>query len=149
MEKIPQIRDYKKSFVYSELIKKGFLVSKNPKNDKRFHILCRNADNTKSVKIRVAQSSHSMRIWTLNVVDEYYSDNLFYVFVGHKSLKNQEFLVIPSKVVSEYIIKNADLWLSTKRKDGEPHKNINTRKFVIGADESKKYLNNWKLLGLD
>ena len=47
------------------------------------------------MKIRVAKSKHSMRYWTLNEINEYHADNFFYVFVGHKSLRDQEFFIIP------------------------------------------------------
>jgi len=36
-----------------------------------------------------------MRYWTLNEINEYHADNFFYVFVGHKSLRDQEFFIIP------------------------------------------------------
>jgi hypothetical protein len=142
-------RDYVKKFVYSELINEGFLVSKKPKSDKGFHILCKSADGTKSARIRVAKSKNSMRVWTLNPTDEYYSSDLFYIFVGNKFLENPDFFVVPGKIVSERIIKDASDWRRGEREDGNPRKDINTRKFTIKDEEIKKYKNNWKLLGLD
>jgi len=135
-------------FISLKLLKRGFAVFTNPQDD-RYHILCTNIANGKKVKIRVTTSKRSMKKWTLNEADDYHSDNLFYVFVGDKSLGNQEFFVIPSKIVSDKIIKNADLWIGSKRKDGEPHRDKHMREFKMDDSEIKKYLNRWDFLGLD
>lgn len=137
-----------KNLISIELLKKGFVVSTKPQKEKIFHILCMNADMTKRVNIRIVKSNTSSRMWTLNEDIENYPDNIFYVFVGYKTPKVPEFFIVPSKMVLDYTDENAKKWLNTQRKDGRPHKNIKTRKFIIETDEKKKYLNRWDLLGL-
>lgn len=134
--------------VSAALLKRGLWVSTRPQDTKSFHILCMNADATKRVGIRVAKSNTTSRIWTLNEKVKEYPDNLFYVFVGYKNAKSPELFVVPVNTVLDFTEQDAQRWLSTKRRDGGPHKNIRTRKFVIKSSEKKKYLNRWDVLGL-
>jgi len=85
--------------------------------------------------------------WTLsNKADDFYSDNLFYVFVYLKGVNHRpDFYIVPSKVVAEHTKNKHQEWLNRLGKKGQKHNDSSMRKFY---DKEKKYLERWDLLGL-
>lgn len=138
------------NLVSIELLKRGFWVSINSLNPRESNIQCMDIRMKKLVNIRVVKSNISSGIWTLNEnVKDYQSVNLFYVFVCYEMSGLPKFFVVPNEDVLDFTEKNAEQWLSSKKKDGTPHKNIRTRKFIIRSNEERKYRNRWNLLGLE
>ncbi|MDO8589850.1 MAG: aspartate ammonia-lyase [bacterium] len=135
-------------FVAGELSRRGFLASITLRNTKGVDIQCSNGDASKSVSIQVKTNKGSSRKWVMNrKAEDYYADNLFYIFVNlNDNKKSPDYFVVPSKVAAEYTKKNHIEWLGRPRRDGNPHKDNDMRKFV---DLEERYLNRWELLGLD
>ena len=135
-------------FVAGELSKKGYIASITLKNTREIDILVSNRDATKSVGIQVKSTRYSnSRSWMLNEKSEnYYADNLFYVFVNLKE-ENQrpDFFVVPSKIVAKHIAKSYKRWLKNPNRSGGKHKDSSIRKF---RDEGETYLERWDLLKL-
>jgi hypothetical protein len=134
-------------FVAAELSKNGYIASITLRNTKGVDILCSNSDATKTIGIQVKTNSGSNRSWILNKkAEEYFADNLFYVFVNlNNGQKPPDFFIVPSKIVAEYIKKSYENWLKTPGRKGQKHKDNPMRKF---DDPEEKYLNRWDLLNL-
>lgn len=134
-------------FVAAELSKKGYIASITLRNTKSVDILCSNSGATKTVGIQVKTNSSSYRNWLLSKkAEEYFADNLFYVFVNlNDNQKHPDFFIVPSKVVARYITESHTNWLKTPGKKGQKHKDSQMRKF---EDSEEKYLNCWNLLNL-
>ena len=134
-------------FVAAELSKRGYIASITLRNSKGVDILCSNSEATKSVGIQVKTNQGSGIEWVLDKkVEEFYADNLFYVFV---SLNNNQcppdYFVVPSKIVAEFAKFSHQTWLSTPGKKGQTHKDGRMRKF---RDDERKFHNKWNLLNL-
>ena len=134
--------------VAGELSKKGYIASITLKNTREIDILVSNRDATKSVGIQVKSTRYSnARSWMLNEKSEnYYADNLFYVFVNLKEGNQRpDFFVVPSKVVAKHITKSHKKWLKKPNRSGGKHKDSSMRKF---SDKEENYLERWDLLRL-
>jgi len=136
-------------YVAAELSRRGYLASITLRNTKGVDVLCSNRDASKSVGIQVKAKTGMGRSWILSEKGEnYYADNLFYVFVNisEDSDAHPTFSVVPSKVVADHIRKSHAAWLKGAKRDGSARKDTAMRQF---ADPEEKYLNRWDLLGLD
>lgn len=134
-------------FVAAELSRRGFLCSVTLKNTRGIDILVANEEATKNIGIQVKTNQGDKTTWILNEkAENFYSDNLFYVFVNLKGKDTlPDYYIIPSKIVSSYINQNHQQWLAAPGKKGQAHNDSSIRSF---KDEAKKYYNRWDLLEL-
>jgi hypothetical protein len=134
-------------FVAAELSKRGYIASVTLRNTKGVDVLCSNANATKAVGIQVKTNSGSKRSWILNQkAEEYFADNLFYVFVNlNDNKKHPDFFVVPSKVVAIYCKTGHAGWLGRPGRMGQKHTDTLMRKF---DDPKEAYLDRWDALSL-
>ena len=134
-------------FVAAELSRMGYIASITLRNSQGVDILCSNSSATKSVGIQVKTCSGGLRTWVLNEkAENYYSPNLFYIFVClNQGKESPDYFVVPSRVVSKHVTFSHKKWLATPGRHGQKHKDNPMRKF---RDDQGKYLNQWNLLGL-
>ena len=134
-------------FVAAELAKRGYIASINLKNTRGIDILASNKDASKSVGIQVKTTRYNVYYWMLNEkAEDYYANNLFYVFVNLKGQSQRpDFFIVPSKVVARYIKRSHKKWLKKPSKSGKKHKDTPLRKFV---DKKRAYLERWDILKL-
>jgi hypothetical protein len=135
-------------FVAGELSRLGYIASITLRNTKGIDILVSDSGATRQIGIQVKTNQGSKPEWVLNEkAENFYADNLFYVFVNLKSQEEQpDFYIVPSKIVATYTKSSHQEWLKTPGKKGQAHKDNPVRKF---RDEKKQYLNRWNLLGLE
>ena len=133
-------------FVAAELSRQGYIASITLRNTKGIDILASNADASKSASIQVKTNRGSKKGWLLNKkAEDYFDDNLFYVFVNLNDGQPPNFHVVPSKVVAATVKKGHARWLATPGRNGRRHKDNPIRNFW---DREDQYLNRWELLGL-
>lgn len=134
-------------FVAGELSRLGYIASITLRNTRGIDILVSNSSATKQVGIQVKTNQSSNPEWVLNKkAEDFFADNLFYVFVNLKGQEERpDFYIVPSEVVATYIKSNHSQWLKTPGKQGQTHKDNPMRKF---RDKEKQYLGLWGLLGL-
>ncbi len=134
-------------FVAAELTARGYIASITLRNTKGVDILCSNSDASKSVAIQVKTNRGSSRSWVLNQKGEdYFADNLFYVFVNLNDGKQApDYFVVPSNIVATHIKESHQTWLNTPGLAGRQHVDNTMRKFI---DTEEQYLNRWDLLEL-
>lgn len=134
-------------FVAAELTKRGYIASITLRNTRGVDILCSNMDASRSVGIQVKTNRHSNHAWMLNKKSEnYFADNLFYVFVNlNDNKKEPDYFIVPSKTVALYITSSHSAWLKTPDRKGENHKDTPLRKFI---DPKEQYKDRWEILGL-
>jgi len=134
-------------FVAGELSKRGYIASITLRNTKGVDILCSNSDASKSVAIQVKTNRRSNRDWILNVKSEdYYADNLYYVFVNLNDNETApDYFIVSSIDVAKHTKESHAVWLNTPGRSGQAHNDTTMRKF---SDQNEKYLNRWDLLGL-
>ncbi|MCH8949558.1 MAG: aspartate ammonia-lyase [Chloroflexi bacterium] len=134
-------------FVAAELSRQGYIASITLRNTKGIDILASNADASKSASIQVKTNRGSRKGWLLNKkAEDYFDDNLFYVFVNLNDGQPPDFHVVPSKVVAATVKKGYARWLATPGRNGRRHKDNPMRNFW---DREGDYRNRWDLLGLD
>ncbi|OGE76373.1 MAG: aspartate ammonia-lyase [Candidatus Doudnabacteria bacterium RIFCSPHIGHO2_01_52_17] len=134
-------------FVAAELSKMGYIASVTLKNTRGIDILATNKDASKSVGIQVKASRGNAKDWQLHKkAENYYSKNLFYVFVNLKSEKERpDFFIVPSRIVANYVKESHAQYLKTPRRDGKLHEDSTRRKF---RDPGGVYQERWDFLGL-
>ncbi len=133
-------------FVAAELSRQGYIASITLRNTKGIDILASNADASKSVSIQVKTNRGRRKTWLLNKkAEDYYADNLFYVFVNLKDGQQPDFYVVPSKVVAAQVKKEYARWLANPGRNGRRHKDNPMRAFAVREDG---YQNGWESLGL-
>jgi hypothetical protein len=134
-------------FVAAELTRRGYIASITLRNTRGVDILCSNMDASRSVGIQVKTSRYSNRDWMLNKkAENYFADNLFYVFVNlNDNKKEPEYFIVPSETVASYIRESHSTWLKTPGRKGQDHKDTTMRRF---KDFEEKYKDRWEILGL-
>lgn len=134
-------------FVAAELTRRGYIASITLRNTRGVDILCSNMDASRSVGIQVKTNRHSNRAWMLNKKSEnYFADNLFYVFVNlNDNKKEPDYFIVPSKTVALYTKNSHIAWLKLTDRKGNEHKDSNLRKFI---DSEEQYKDRWEILGL-
>ena len=134
-------------FVAAELSRRGYLASITLRNTKGVDIVCSNSNATKSVAIQVKTTSRSSRFWVLSQKSEdFYADNLYYVFVNLNDYsKKPDYFIVPSKTLANNVKESHQLWLNTPGLKGQKHNDSMMRKF---SDLNEEYLDRWDLLGL-
>ena len=132
-------------FVAAELSRRGYIASITLRNTKGVDILCSSGDVTRQFGIQVKTNRRSNREWVLNDKSEdYYADNLFYVFVNlHGTERTPDYFIVPSVEVARHAKETHKLWLDTPGRNGKTHNDNPMRKFT---DKNEKYLNRWDLL---
>lgn len=135
-------------YVAAELSKRGYIASITLRNTKGVDVLCSNSEATRTVGIQVKTNSGSRRSWILNQkAEDYFADNLFYVFVNlNSNTKHPDFFIVPSKTVATYCKEGHAKWLKTPGKKGRVHIDTPMRKF---DDLKEEYLGRWDLLKLE
>ena len=134
-------------FVAAELSRRGYVASLTLRNTRGIDILVSNSDATKSVGIQVKTTQGRGKEWVLNQkIEKETATNLFFVFIRLNDLDAPEYYIVPRGDVARFTRENHQRWLDTPGRKGRPHKDNSMRKF---SDKEGKYLNNWKLLGLD
>jgi len=133
--------------VAAELSKLGYIASITLRNTKGVDIVCFDSEVKRVIGIQVKTNQGLQKEWILNKkVEEFYSDNLFYVFVNlNNNERNPDFFIVPIKKVAEYCRIDHKKWLNTKVMRNQKHHDNPIRKF---KDEKSKYLNRWDLLNL-
>lgn len=134
-------------FVAAELSRMGYIASITLRNTKGLDILVSNENASRQVGIQVKTNQDTKRAWMLNKkAENYFADNLFYVFVNLKEKEERpDFYIVPSQIVAEQIKKTHRDWLDTPGRQGQPHKDTSIRTF---RDEAGEYLERWELFGL-
>jgi hypothetical protein len=134
-------------FVAAELSRRSYVASLTLRNTKGIDILASNADATKSVGIQVKTNQGKGKHWVLNKkVEDESASNLVFVFVRLNNLEAPEYYVVPRKAAARFAKEFHAKWLGGTRRDGNPRKDVDMRKF---ADEKGKFKDRWDLLGLD
>ena len=136
--------------VYSaaaELSKQGYIASMTLRNTKGIDIMVANEDATKTVGVQVKTNQGSSDWWMLSdKAEDYFAENLFYIFVNLNNGNKPDFFIVPSKIMAIAVKESHRKWLITPGRKGRKHKDNPIRQF---KDEEKQYLNRWDLLGLD
>ncbi len=133
-------------FVAAELSRRGYIASLTSKNTKGIDLLASNEDASKTVGIQVKTNQGVRKSWLVSEKSEnYYSDNLFYVFVNLKDLEQPDFYIVPSTIVAKDVKKAHQDWLETPGQSGQKHNDTSMRMF---HDLNDLYLGKWELLGL-
>ena len=129
-----------------ELSRRGYIATLTLKNSKGVDVLVSNADASKTVVIQVKTSYGNSTKWVLgHKSEDFYKDNLFYVFVNLNFGNSPDYFIVPSKVVADTIKKYYKDWLNTPGRKGQKHNENPMRTFI---DKEKQYLGKWELLGL-
>lgn len=129
-----------------ELSRRGYIASITLRNSKGVDILVTNEQASKSVAIQVKTSYGNSTTWMCgDKAEDYYADNLFYVFVNLNNGGAPSYYIVPSKEVAVFSKEFHKQWLATPGRKGQKHKDNRMRKFI---DQERKYLDRWDLLGL-
>ncbi|MFN3992415.1 MAG: hypothetical protein ACK4IU_05860 [Tabrizicola flagellatus] len=145
----------------SRLLLMGITACPAPEGAKGVDIVVTNSEGRSFASLQVKTKIGRRGLpWRLTPLAEQLSaPELFYVFVGFEdSYKGvaSELLVIPSKVVSEYVRLGHEDWLRRPGRKGEPHKDSTVRVFapnpktivlngvVYRKGWADKYSENWK-----
>ena len=134
-------------FVAAELSKRGHIASITLKNTRGIDILASNIEATRQVVIQVKTNRDEKLQWLLyETAEDYYADNLFYVFVNLKGEgERPDYYIVPSKTVAEYAKTEHQEWLATPGRHGQQRNETTMRVFRV---QDNTYLENWNLLGL-
>lgn len=144
-------------FVAAELSQRGVVATLTLKNTPYIDILATNLEKGKSANIQVKTMSVGNNAgWHMGPKDGEPSGvvNHFYVLVDLQgSGKLPHYIIIPKKELSRVIKKDFKKWIGGKKRDGTPRKETSMRIFDPNRKShlkefSRKYENNWEVLGL-
>lgn len=130
-----------------ELSRRGYIASITLRNSRGVDILATNEDASRSVAIQVKTSYNGSTNWVLGQkADEYYADNLFYIFVNLNYGEAPDYYIVPSKTVADTVRKHYQEWLKIPGRKGQKHNENSMRTF---HDKEKQFFGQWDLLGLE
>lgn len=140
-------------YVAAELERNNFTSAVPMSNTKNFDILAidnLNSNNQIAIQVKTTTKRKAKYIkWMLNKKSEYMiGKNIFYVFVvfdGQNTLDKPDYYIVPSEVVAYNIKQRHIQFLSTTKRNGEPHKDTDMREFIVLIDEDE-YKNRWDIL---
>ena len=150
--------------VAAELSRRGYVASLTLRNTRGIDILASNAKASRLAGIQVKTNQGSRLGWLLTKkAEDYYDDNLFYVFVNLNDGGQPDFYVVPSKVVANAVKESFEWWLRTPGRRGQTRRDNPMRMFADRAlqpirEELNKrgkptnvagYRDRWDLLGLE
>ena len=132
--------------VAGELTRRGYIASITLRNTRGIDILVTNSDASRSIGIQV-KTGKNKRGWMMNKKGEtFYSNTIFYIFVNIRNDNERaEFIIVPSKVVADYVKTGHADWLKKPSRSGVAHKDTDMRRF---NDKNGEYLERWSLLDL-
>ena len=143
--------------VLSRLLTREMLASQAPRGTRKADILVNPLDGGRPVLIQVkTRSARSGELsWLMSSKNELISEtDLFYCLVNLEPI-NPSVYVVPSKIVAKVITQVHAEWLATPGKNGEKHKDSDTRQLKNNYGPSfktvkpgwmDKYLENWDQL---
>src|SRR3990170_4613705 len=112
--------------VAAELSRRGYVASLTLRNARGIDILASNAAASRSVGIQVKTGQGSRPGWPLSkAAEEYFADNLFYVFVNLNDGGQPDFYVVPSKVVADSAREGFKRWVEAPGRSGRVHNRDN------------------------
>jgi hypothetical protein len=134
-------------FVAAELSRRGYICSVTLKNTKGIDILVTNESATRTIGIQVKTNQNDRWAWVLNnKAEEFYADDLFYVFVNLIGIGQlPEYYIVPSKIVADTVKTGYQAWLDTPGKKGQAHNDTQMRIF---EDQEQEYFDKWDKLKL-
>ena len=143
-------------FVAGELCRRGFAAVVTLGNTPNTDILCSNIAGTRFVHIQVKTFIPGIRTCSVSKKSEkYFGDSFFWVLGGiPKPDSDKEFVyyIIPSKIMSENVIENHQLWLNTPGQQGQKHNENSVRTVLLpprihtNGWDVNEYKNRWDLI---
>jgi hypothetical protein len=128
-------------FAAAELSRHGLVAAVTLRNTRGIDIVVSRAGKNGSATVQVKTVQNGPAKWLLNKSDEKSKGpNHYYVFVVLHGRKGQpEYWVVEGKYVAKYCRDNHRKWLSKRRRDGGPRKNISLRK----SSPEKRFHDDW------
>jgi len=143
-------------FIAGELCRRGYSAVVTLGNTPNTDILCSNLAGTKFVHIQVKTFRHGIRTCSVGLkAEKFFGDNFLWVLGGIPLLDSEddfEYYIIPSKIMSNNIKENHQIWLNTLGRNGRKHKDNSVRTVLLplrihknGWDENN-FRNRWDLI---
>ena len=143
-------------FIVAELLKQGIIAALAPRNAPAFDILATNGNKT--IRIRVKTKSEQYTDWQWNIK----KDGTIFKFLTEKDdftvlvnlakeTKDQDYYIIPTKILNKWLMDDFNEWVSTpgkkkqQRNRDNPKRHLRYPKF---EEKLKDYKNNWETLWL-
>ena len=141
-------------FVCAELCKRNILALITPKNNPLFDILASDPEGKRSIQIQVkTMSITNKQGWKLsiNMTEKCHNPKLFVVLVNMHDDKPNDYYIYKYDDLAKRISEVYNEYISEKKKDGTPKKELKFRFFDFSYFKKKDYnrLNKWSILGFD
>lgn len=141
-------------FVCAELCKRNILALIAPKNNPLFDILASDPEGKRSVQIQVkTMSITNKQGWKIgiNMTEKCNNPKLFVVLVNMHDDKPNDYYIYKHDNLAERISEVYKEYISEKKKDGTPKKELSFRFFDFRYFKKKDHnrLNKWSILGFD
>lgn len=144
-------------FVAGELCRRGYSAVVTLGNTPNTDILCSNIEGTRFVHIQVKTYIPGNKTCSVGrKAEKYYGEEFFWVLGGIPEPDSQsafEYYIIPSKDMSENVLKGHNIWLDSPGKKGQQHNDSNVRTIVLPPNISSvygwdisQYRNRWDLI---
>jgi len=138
-------------FVCAELCKRNILALITPKNNPLFDIMASDPEGKRSVHIQVkTMSITNKQGWKLgiNMAEKCNNPKLFVVLVNMHDDKPNDYYIYKYDDLAERISEVYKEYISEKKKDGTPKKELKFRFFDFRYFKKKDYnrLNKWSIL---
>jgi hypothetical protein len=143
-------------FVAGELCRRGYSAVVTIGNTPNTDVLCSNIEGTKFVHIQVKTFLPGRSTCTVGLKAERdYGKKIFWILAGIP-LPEQEspfnYYIIPSTKMAKNVTELHSVWLKTKGKKGQPHKDSGVRSVALPPKKSEngwdisEYKNKWELI---
>jgi hypothetical protein len=143
-------------FVAGELSRRGYPAVVTSGKSPNTHVLCSNAEGTKTVHILVRTYVPGSSSCAVGVKAEQFSgDNYFWILAGIPypgGPGDFEYYVIPNRVMAENEPKYHRRWLETPGRNDRAHQDTNMRVVLLPPSTSpyywdiSQYRNNWGII---
>jgi len=141
-------------YVVAELLRRDIIADRAPRNTPFIDIMATTGPKSVNVRVKTRSDEADSWVWIVKkngtLFQNVHETNDFTVLVHVPDSGSPIFWIIPTKALEEKIIHNHDKWLSSPGRNGRPHSTLNTMRRLGGAEDDRKWLeqfkNKWELI---
>ena len=134
-------------YLLAQLDQRGYIAGKTDDGQTLIDVIATDPETLKSINIQVKTRNVTCDGWLMSAKNERVFDGLWYVLLQLNGTDVMpDFYVFHSSFIGPWLHEDHYSWLAKPKKNGEPKKDSNMRRFRPSDDELEKARDRWALM---
>ena len=134
-------------YVLAQLAQRGYIAGKTDDGQTLIDVIATEPETLKSINIQVKTRNGAGDGWIMSAKNERVFDGLWYVLIQLNGTDAvPDFYVFHSSFIGPWLHEDHYSWLAIPKRNGEPRKDSNMRRFRPTDDELEKARDRWDLM---